>query len=186
MAIPLQLAQRVRPIPPSRQRSVILVELYGLIWVFLAVITFLTQRVIIAGLYWIALWNASLLAATILGAFEGLWGTGKAGRIVLPREENESDGEEATPPRARHQQQDDGQSSERTPLLWPRTSPTQSLVLDETVQDRAFFWWIFQFIISTTAPVVNLASIYTIWIGAIPQTIPDGDWVGNGTSRFAL
>jgi hypothetical protein len=162
------------------------VELYGLIWVFLAVITFLTQRVIIAGLYWIALWNASLLVATVLGAFEGLWGTGKAGRIVLPREESESDGEDGTPSRAQRQQQDDDQTSESTPLLRQRASPTQSLVLDETVQDRAFFWWIFQFIISTTAPVVNLATIYVIWIGAMPQTIPDGDWVGNGTSRFAL
>jgi hypothetical protein len=176
----------VRPIPPSRQRSVILLELYGLIWVSLAIITFLTQRVIIAGLYWIPLWNASLLVPTILGAFEGLWGTGKAGRIVLPREESESDSEDATPPRARRQQQDDDQTSGSTPLLRQRTSPTQSLVLDETVQDRAVFWWIFQFIISTTTPVVNLASIYAIWIGAMPQTIPDGDWVGNGTSRFAL
>jgi len=185
LAIPLQLAQRVRPIPPSRQRSVILVELYGLIWVFLAVITFLTQRVIIAGLYWIALWNASLLAATVLGAFEGLWGTGKAGRIVLPREESESEDEDVTP-RVLRQQQDDGETSESTPLLRQRTSPTQSLVLDETVQDRAFFWWIFQFIISTAAPVVNLATIYAIWIGAMPQTIPDGGWVGNVYAPISL
>ncbi|KAI9445618.1 hypothetical protein BJY52DRAFT_1315924 [Lactarius psammicola] len=178
LAIPLQLAQRLRPIPPSRQRSIVLVQLYGLTWVFLAITTFLTQRVIIAGLYWIALWNASLLMATVLGAFEGLWGTGKAGRIVLSREESEGEGEEDPRPRGRHQQQDESDTSETTPLLRRRTSPTHSLVLDETAQDKAYFWWIFQFMISTTAPVVNLATIYTIWIGAMPQTISDGDWVG--------
>ncbi len=161
-------------------------ELYGLTWVFLATITFLTQRVIIAGLYWIALWNASLLVAAVLGAFEGLWGTGKAGRIVLPRDESDGEDEEDPHPRGRHQRQDQSETSETTPLLWRRTSPTHSLVLDETAQDKAYFWWIFQFMISTTAPVVNLATIYTIWIGAMPQTIPDGGWVGIGTSRFAL
>ena len=161
-------------------------ELYGLTWVFLAATTFLTQRVVIAGLYWIALWNASLLMAAVLGAFEGLWGTGKAGRIVLPREESDSEGEEVAHPRGRHQQRVESETSETTPLLRPRTSPTHSLVLDETAQDKAYFWWIFQFMISTTAPVVNLATIYVIWIGAMPQTIPDGDWVGIGTSRFAL
>ena len=122
--------------------------------------------------------------ATVLGALEGLWGTGKAGRIVLPREESE--GEDDAPPRGWRQPPDEGETSETTPLIQQRPSPTQSLVLDETVQDRAFFWWIFQFMISTIAPVVNLTAIYAIWIGAMPQTIPDGDWVGNGTSRFAL
>ena len=161
-------------------------ELYGLTWVFLAAVTFLAQRVIIAGLYWIALWNASLLMATVLGAFEGLWGTGKAGRIVLPRDESESEGEDDAPRSLRRPQQNEGESSETTPLIRQRSSPTHSLVLDETVQDKAFFWWIFQFLISTAAPVVNLGSIYAIWIGAMPQTIPDGGWVGSGTSCFAF
>lgn len=185
LTIPLQLAQRLRPIPPSRQRSVILVQLYGLTWVFLATTTFLTQRVIIAGLYWIALWNASLLVAAVLGAFEGLWGTGKAGRIVLPREESDDDGDDAHP-RGRHRQQGESETSETTPLLRQRTSPTHSLVLDETAQDKAYFWWIFQFMISMTAPVVNLTTIYTIWIGAMPQTIPEGDWVGMVYAPISL
>jgi hypothetical protein len=162
------------------------VELYGLTWVFLAAVTFLAQRVVIVGLYWIVLWNASLLVAVVLGAFEGLWGTGKAGRIVLPREESESEGEDDAPPRLWRPQRNEGESSETTPLLQQRSSPTHSLVLDETVQDKAFFWWIFQFIFSTAAPVVNLATIYAIWIGAMPQTIPDGDWVGTGKSCFAF
>lgn len=185
LAIPLQLAQRLRPIPPSRQRSIILVELYGLTWVLLATITFLTQRVVIAGLYWIALWNASLLVAAVLGAFEGLWGTGKAGRIVLPRSESDGEGEEDSHPRRLHQQRDGSETSETTPLL-RRTSPTHSLVLDETAQDKAYFWWIFQFMISMTAPVVNLATIYTIWISAMPQTIPDGGWVGMVYAPISL
>jgi hypothetical protein len=124
--------------------------------------------------------------AVVLGAFEGLWGTGKAGRIVLSREESGSEGDDDDPPRLWSQRQNEGESSETTPLLQQRSSPTHSLVLDETVQDKAFFWWIFQFIFSTAAPVVNLATIYVIWIGAMPQTIPDGDWVGNGKSRFAF
>ncbi|KAN0137858.1 hypothetical protein V8E53_004342 [Lactarius tabidus] len=186
LAIPLQLAQRLRPIPPSRQRSVILVELYGLTWVFLAAVTFLAQRVVIVGLYWIVLWNASLLVAVVLGTFEGLWGTGKAGRIVLPREESESEGEDDAPPRLWRPQRNEGERSETTPLLQQRSSPTHSLVLDETVQDKAFFWWIFQFIFSTAAPVVNLATIYAIWIGAMPQTIPDGDWVGTVYAPISL
>ncbi|KAF8262682.1 hypothetical protein EI94DRAFT_663412 [Lactarius quietus] len=188
LAIPLQVAQRLRPIPPSRQRTVILVELYGLTWVFLVAVTVLSQRVIIVGLYWIALWNASLLVAAVLGAFEGLWGTGKAGGIVLHREgsDSEGEGEDDAPPLRWPQQQVEGETSETTPLLQQRASPTQSLVLDETVQDKAFFWWIFQFLISTTAPVVNLATIYVIWIGAMPQTIPDGDWVGNVYAPISL
>ncbi len=185
LAIPLKLAQRLRPIPPSRQRSIILVELYGLTWVFLAFTTFLSRQVVIAGLYWITLWNASLLLAAVLGAFEGLWGTGKAGRLVLPREESDDEGEEDVHPPRRHQEQDEGEASETTPLLRQRSSPSHSLVLDERTQDKAYLWWIFQFIISMTAPVVNLATIYAIWIGAMPQTIPDGGWVGIGASCFA-
>ncbi|KAH9018783.1 hypothetical protein EDB83DRAFT_2528347 [Lactarius deliciosus] len=181
LAIPLQLAQRLRPIPPSRQRSIILVELYGLTWVFLATITFLTQ-VAIAGLYWIALWNASLLVAVVLGAFEGLWGTRKAGKMDLPRDE--CDGENPHP-RGRRRQRDESETSETTPLL-RRISPSTSLVLDETAQDKAYFWWIFQFMISTTAPVVNLATIFTIWVGAMFQTIPDGGRAGIGASCFAF
>jgi hypothetical protein len=162
------------------------VELYGLTWVFLAAITFLAQRVVIARAILDRALECLVASGSVLGAFEGLWGTGKAGRIVLPREESESEGEDDAPPRVA------SNSEMRAKLPRPHlyfgsaASPTHSLVLDETVQDKAFFWWIFQFIISTAAPVVNLATIYVIWIGAMPQTIPDGDWVGTGTSCFAL
>jgi hypothetical protein len=44
-----------------------------------------------------------------------------------------------------------------------------------------------------TAPVLILGHIYCIWIGAMPQTIPDGGWVGIGmylllgiTVRYSL
>ncbi|KAH9058214.1 hypothetical protein EDB87DRAFT_942850 [Lactarius vividus] len=59
-------------------------------------------------------------------------------------------------------------------------------MLDETAQDKAYFWWIFQFMISTTASVVNLATIYTIWIRAMFQTIPDGGRAGIVYASISL
>ena len=47
-------------------------------------------------------------------------------------------------------------------------------MLDKTLD----FLWIFQLIFSMTAPVLNLA--YSTWVGTMPQTIPDGGWVGIG------
>ncbi|KAH9990656.1 hypothetical protein BJV74DRAFT_421616 [Russula compacta] len=174
LAIPLQLAQRLRPIPPGKQRFTILVELYALTWFLLINATILTHRINIVGLYWVPLWNGSLLAAVVLGMLEGLWGTGRAGRVVLPREESE--GDQDTPSGERRETETS--ATETTPLLRRHASPTRSLVLDEKTQDRAYFWWIFQFILSTTAPLLNLATIYSVWVGAMPQTIPDGGWVG--------
>ncbi|KAI9507743.1 hypothetical protein F5148DRAFT_1284822 [Russula earlei] len=171
MAIPLQLAQRLRPIPPSKQRLIILIQLYALTWLFLVGVTILTLKLNVVGLYWVALWNASLLVAVALGVFEGLWGTGNAGRIILPQGGSEDN--EQVQSGERHE----NEASEATPLL-RRASPT--LVLEEKIQDRAYFWWIFQFSFSTTAPLLNMVTIYTIWIAAMPQTIPDGDWVGIG------
>ncbi|KAH9959052.1 hypothetical protein BC827DRAFT_1215483 [Russula dissimulans] len=172
MAIPLQLARRLRPIPAGKQRLVILIELYALTWFLLVGATVLTVRINVVGFYWITLWNASLLVAAVIGMSEGLWGTGKAGRIILPRTGTEDDQE------AQSGEEQEHEALETAPLLDRHASPTRSLVLDEKTQDRAYFWWIFQFIFSTTAPLLNLATIYTIWIGAMPQTIPDGGSVG--------
>jgi hypothetical protein len=181
LAIPLRLAQQIRPIPPSRQRFIILIELYAFTWFFLAGATILTQQLNVVGLYWIALWNASLLVAVVLAVLEGLWGTGNAGRVILSQRESE-DG-----PEPQFGEQQVTEASETTPLLQQHTSPSNSVVLDEKIQDRAYFWWIFQFILSTTAPLLNLAAIYSIWIGAMPQTIPDGGgWVGIGLWYFPL
>ncbi|KAI0301738.1 hypothetical protein B0F90DRAFT_1936153 [Multifurca ochricompacta] len=181
LAIPLQVAQRVRPIPPSKQRSIILIELYALTWVLLVGATALLERLDVAGLYWVALWNASLLVAGVLSAFEGLWGTGKAGRVILPREEDDEDEggneQEDLPYRTSRQRerQEEEEASETAPLLGQRRQQRKGR---KRTQDKAYFWWIFQFLFSATAPVVNLASIFAIWIGAMPQTIPDGGWVG--------
>ncbi len=55
--------------------------------------TILTQRINILGLYWIVLWNASLLVAVVLAISEELWGNTSAGRVIPPREESEGDQE---------------------------------------------------------------------------------------------
>jgi hypothetical protein len=171
LAIPLQLAQRLRPIPPNKQLFVILVELYGFTWLLLVGATILTRRINIVGLYWITFWNASLLVAVVLGISESLWGNGKAGRLIPHR--RESEGDQGTPTG----EQQETEASETTPLLRQDASQTSSLAPDEIGKD---FWWIFQFIFSSTAPVLNLATIYSIWINAMPQTIPDGGPVGIG------
>jgi hypothetical protein len=168
LAIPLQLAQRLRPITPNKQLFAILVELYGLTWFLLVGATILTRRINIAGLYWIAFWNASLLVAVVLRISESLWGNGKAGRSIPHRRESEADQGIQTG------EQQETEASETTPLLRQRASQTSS---PERGND---LWWIFQFIFSSTVPVLNLATIYSIWISAMPQTIPDGGSVGIG------
>lgn len=170
LAIPLQLAQRLRPIPPGQQLFIILVELYALTWFLLVGATILTQRINILGLYWIALWNASLLVAVVLAIFEGLWNNEKANQVVPPREESEDD-EVAQPG-----EQQETEDSETAPLL----QHAPSIIPPALDEDGTYYWWIFQFILSMSAPVINLATIYSIWIGAMPQTIPDGGWVGIG------
>jgi hypothetical protein len=172
LAVPLQLAQRLRPIPANKQRFVILIELYGLTWLLLVGATFLMQKIKVVGFYWIAFWNASLLVAVVLALSERLWANGKAGRLIPRRAERERD------PAARTGEQQETETSETTPLLRQDASPTSSPAPDEKSKD---FWWIFQFILSSTLPVLNLGTIYVIWIGAMPQTIPDGGWVGIGT-----
>ena len=131
----------------------------------------LMQRIKVAGFYWVAFWNASLLVAVALGLSERLWSNGKAVRSIPRRGESESDQAAQT---GEHQE---AETTENTPLLRQRAFPTISLAPEEKGKD---FWWILQFIISSTLPVLNLATIYAIWIGAMPQTIPDGGWVGIG------
>ncbi len=171
LAIPLQLAQRLRPITPSKQLFAILIELYGFTWFLLVGATILTQRINVAGLYWIAFWNASLLVAVVLGMSVCLWSSGRSGRSIPRRRENGSDQS------SQIGDQQETEASETTPLLRQHGSPTSPLVLHEKGKD---FWWIFQFILSSTTPVLNLATIYSVWIGAMPQTIPDGGPVGIG------
>lgn len=169
LAIPLQLAQRLRPITSNRQLFAILMELYGFTWFLLVGATILTRRINVAGLYWIAFWNGSLLVAVVLGMSERLWGNGRAERLIPHQRESEGDQGTQTG------EQQDTEVSETTPLLRPHAPKTSSLVPDEKGKD---FWWIFQFIFSSTAPVLNLATIYSIWISAMPQTIPDGGSIG--------
>jgi hypothetical protein len=180
LAIPLKVAQRVRPIPPSRHRFVILVELYALTWFLLVGATILARRINMLGLYWIALWNASLLVAVVLAILEGLSVNSKPCQVVPPPEESEI---------ADPGEQQETEDSETTPLLRQHSPPA----VDERTEDRTYLWWIFQFIFSMTAPVLSLGHIYCIWIGAMPQTIPDGGWVGIGmylllgtTVRYSL
>lgn len=174
LAIPLQAAQHVRPISPSKQRFVILVELYALTWFLLVGATVLAQRVNILGLSWIALWNASLLVAVILAMLEGSRDNRRADQAIPPREESEDDQVSESG------EQQESEDFEAMPLLGHATSAANSRMVDKT-QD---FWWIFQFIFAMTAPVLNLATVYSIWVGAMPQTIPDGGWVGIGMRRL--
>jgi hypothetical protein len=170
LAIPLQGAQRLRPIPASKQRIVILIELYALTWALLVGTSILTRRVGVAGLSWIPLWNGSLLVAVILVLFERrLWGINRQVDVV-------------------HLRQEETEDSETTPLLQgnDHPTPTDSLVLDERTKDEAPLWWTFQFLFSAVAPMVNLSTIFTIWIGAMPQTVPDGGSVGIGARGLLL
>lgn len=171
LAIPLQLAQHLRPIPPSKQLFAILIELYGFTWFLLVGTTILTQKINVVGLYWIAFWNASLLVAVVHGISESLWGKGNAGWLIPGWKESEND------QGAQTGEQQETEPSEVTPLLQQHAPPTSSLMPEEKDKNP---WWIFQFIFSSTLPVLNLATIYAIWIGAMPQTIPDGGWVGIG------
>ena len=170
LAVPLQVAQHVRPIPPSKQRSILLVELYALTWFLLVGATVLSQRIKILGLSWIALWNASLLVAVILAMLEGSRDNRREDQAVHPQEESEGDqvGQAG--------EQQETEASETTPLLRRPTSAADSRMLAKSLD----FWWMFQFIFSMTAPVLNLTTMYSIWVAAMPQTIPDGGWVGIG------
>ena len=168
LAFPLQLAQHLRPITPNKQLFTILVELYGLTWLLLVGATILTQRANVAGLYWIAFWNGSLLAAVVLGMLERLWSNGGARLLIVHQRESKGD---------QTGEQQKTETSETTPLLRQGASQTNSPVSDEKGKEP---WWIFQFIFSSTAPVLNLATIYSVWISAMPQTIPDGGSVGMG------
>jgi hypothetical protein len=174
LAIPLKVAQHVRPIPPNKQRFIILVELYALTWFLLAGATVLAQRVNILGLSWIALWNVSLLVTVTLAMLEGSRDNRRADQAFSVREEGE--GDLVGHPR----EQQETEAFETTPLLPQHPSAANSRMLDKTLD----FLWIFQFIFAMTAPVLNLATIYSIWMGAMPQTIPDGGWVGIGMWRL--
>ena len=146
-------------------------ELYGFTWFLLVGATILTQRINVAGLYWVAFWNASSLAAMVLGMSEILWNNGRAGRSIPHR--RESEGNQGT----QTGEQQETEASETTPLLRQHSPQSSPQVPDEKGND---FWCILQFMFSSTAPVLNLATIYSIWISAMPQTIPDGGSVGIG------
>ena len=104
--------------------------------------------------------------AVVLGVFEGLTGTSRMNTVDRREESTEA--------------------SETTPLLQEHVRPTNSSVLDEGTKDSAPFWWIFQFLFSAAAPVVNLATIFSIWVSALPQTIPDGGSVVMGMRSLTL
>lgn len=92
LAVPLSLAQLARPVPPAKQKLAAFFSLYVLTWIFLVLATVALQRWHISGLYWVGAWNACALLAVIVGAVEGLTGSGKAGREV-PTDAVEVEGE---------------------------------------------------------------------------------------------
>ncbi|KAI0311189.1 hypothetical protein OF83DRAFT_1069216 [Amylostereum chailletii] len=169
-ALPLSLAHRLRPIPPAKQKLVVLVELYILTWILLIGAAAAVGTAKIAGVYWVGAWNASMLVAAVIAMVEGLGGKGHAGRqIVL-----------STPPP--QEEEGDAASSERTPLI-PRAAPSPTppptiVDLDEKVQDRAVLWWVAQMVFTVPVPVLQLGNILFLWVRSMAQTVPDGGWVG--------
>ncbi|KAI0055717.1 Zn-dependent exopeptidase [Artomyces pyxidatus] len=182
LAAPLTVAQYVRPIPAAKQKLVVLGELYFLTWVLLVGATVLVQRTGLAGTYWVGLWNAGLLLALVFAMMEGLWGKGRGGREILEDDEHRN-GEGSTNVVVEAPEdgvQEEEEASETTPLIngaRDRELP-KDLVLDEEVQDKAFIWWIIQMILSVPVPLITLGAILLLWLGSMPQTAPDGGWVG--------
>ena len=201
LAIPLSLAEKVRPVTPARQKFIVLFELYAMTWVLLLGATILIQHTNITGLYWVGAWNACALLAVMISSAEGLMGTGKAGREVrIPTTsagddlDVQGEGSGAVPDdssgNARHQSREgvggdmseELDTSETTPLIRHRASAIlkSEQILDEGTQDRAFFWWISEVMLSLPIPAVLLGALAFLWTGAMPQTVVDGGWVGTG------
>ncbi|KAI0051551.1 hypothetical protein FA95DRAFT_1554372 [Auriscalpium vulgare] len=191
LVIPLTLAEWVRPIPPAKQKLVVLVELYFLTWLLLLGAIVVAQQYGVAGTYWVGAWNASVLLAVVLAMIEGLWGKGRGGRVVLADEsEDLANGEEETTQtaveREEHEHESEEEVTERTPLITPANGMRKAVIADEEIQDQAFFWWIFQVVLSIPVPLISIGAISLIWLGAMPQTAPDGGWVGVVYAPLAL
>ncbi|THH20498.1 hypothetical protein EW146_g874 [Bondarzewia mesenterica] len=208
IVIPLSLAARMRPISPSRQKLIVLFEIYVFTWALLVGATILTQRANITGVYWVGAWNASALLAFVIVSYEGLSGVRKVGiKASTGRpaaeglEDDEGDRAGSAPAgeggslgnveQLPEEDEDNSsntdtqereiETSESTPLIGRRPHKSSSKseeAIDEGVQDRAFFWWILEVLASIPVPVVLLGTIAFLWVGAMSQTVVDGGWVG--------
>lgn len=190
-------------------------------------------------MYWVGAWNACTLVGLMIGAVEGLVGSGKAGREVSGESVDVQDEEQERGRKSRavrftgsdegsgeqsgegarsgvdeahsgsnvwegiehndrasttshHDDEGAEEATERTPLMSHRVVMRKSalkssdVVLDETVQDRALFWWIMECLFEVPIPITLLGNILVLWVGAMSQTVLDGGWAGIGEFAISL
>jgi hypothetical protein len=163
---------------PGQQKLTILFQTYILTWILLFGATILLSKLGVGGGYFISAWNAVVLLGGAVGYLEEI--TGAKGLDMEPDREG---GEDRIAVRGVRYDGEDGEGgpeheevetepTEITPLIqqrrlrWPSTAQKEG---------GAIGWWILQLLIVVPVPVILASHIAVLVVGAMSQTLSDGD-----------
>lgn len=148
---------------PEQQKQTVLLQTYLFTWILLIFATIQSNVNSIGGFYFATIWNALVFVACCIGCIEGMVGAQGTHPVVVilqqptPAEERSDNFEEA---------------DESTPLI-PHTRHDVTIIGGE--ETGAIGWWLIQMLVVVPVPLILLLHIAVMLIGAMPQTLADGN-----------
>ncbi|KAK7060893.1 hypothetical protein VNI00_000626 [Paramarasmius palmivorus] len=191
MPLPAKLAGNTQHLSPSPLP--LLLHTYLLTYVLLIVSTVGISKLGIAGTYFITAWNALVWFGCVFGVIFGKGGlvfSGKQTFVVSSDEDANEDGQdsgdESRTAGGSHDEDRREQvaeyATERTPLLSGSDSSTDAVPKSiephteaHAADEQTTYTWLPLMFIVLPLPLILLSQITTILIGALPQTLADGN-----------
>ncbi|KAG6382055.1 hypothetical protein JVT61DRAFT_692 [Boletus reticuloceps] len=164
---------------PEQQKLSVLLQLYVFTWVLLVFSTVVLRSAEIGGTYFITAWNLCALLGCIAALAEATTNAcgfeeaedGSETYIGPARYQAISTEEDGDGQQSSHRIVEDPEPTETTPLVPREHSRIQSS--DEG--QGAIGWWILQFLLVVPLPVILVFHISITLLGAMNQTLTDGN-----------
>ncbi|KIY73480.1 hypothetical protein CYLTODRAFT_434156 [Cylindrobasidium torrendii FP15055 ss-10] len=160
---------------PEIQKQSVLVQTYVLSWILLVCATVAENTKHVGGFYFASALNALTFLACSFGCIEAMLGARGTNPVVVILEQPTPADERAS---ANFEEAD-----EHTPLI-PRTRHDVTILHDE--ETGAIGWWILQMLLVVPIPIILIAHIAVLLVGALPQTLADGNSAITVYAAFAL
>jgi len=158
MHVPLASLSSWRPIP--QQKSILLLETYALWWILLVFDTVLVDKNKVGGFYIITFFHVASFLALLVTLVEHL-------RLPSARHQSfdEHEGAEA-------EEHGEENHTETTPLIRRRQDAAHKA---DAQEGEHYAFWIVEYLLLVPFPVILVAETAIMLLGALPQTLADGN-----------
>jgi hypothetical protein len=172
--LPLRFLAYYRPI--FRQKTIVLFELYLITWVLMVLNTIAVSISKVGGLYAITFLHVGILFSLVIGLAEHFELPPSIKTRLVRRLRRDSEG--------REEEEDLTQeATERTPLLNREEAEVRDLAVDE---ENQYALWIFQLLLAAPFTMILFIQIILLVMGALQQTLADGNSSLSSMWRFCL